>query len=458
MYHLYRTLQVTQKSIVGLGKLADIQLVRHGIPPKSTNIRVDCGLNPRDEMAQSMAMTLMSAYVRTPISAQIADSSNHLVNSMKSDLERISREAKKQSAQKRRKKDNITPVQSMPASSLAFVRNSESPGIPVEGQSITTPSRSVLAVDVSANVSNLCVVNDTTPTDANLISNTSVSALPNFQDGPNAAMLHNRNVTVAPESPIQPNAQVNPSISPTSMQQSSGIMDSSVATYVPQLTEHVNISPLEPDDSRISADGYSKRRSRWTIEEIVKFEKACEMYGYSKPKLISEYIGTRTNEQVRERIRWVRRKVGIDPEKDRSMYKRREREKDRRTTFVAGSGHPPDTCAATQEASGPGTGSENRTSTDMYPMPPRLMPDAAPMDTTATGDNAAMFALLREQSQQTIGRPDSASAFSEVDRAISHESASANPQRNRTQSLPPHLTTVLQVLASPVGNQSVGYI
>lgn len=59
-------LETVQANILHLGRLADVQTLRHGIPPESTDVRDDCGLCPRDELLQTFAQSLMAHYLRPP--------------------------------------------------------------------------------------------------------------------------------------------------------------------------------------------------------------------------------------------------------------------------------------------------------------------------------------------------------------------------------------------------------
>jgi len=51
-------LETAAASLKQLGRLADVQGVRHGVPPPSTDARADCGLAPREELLQTFAMAL----------------------------------------------------------------------------------------------------------------------------------------------------------------------------------------------------------------------------------------------------------------------------------------------------------------------------------------------------------------------------------------------------------------
>lgn len=59
-------LETAHSSLLHLGRLADVQTIRHGIPPVSTDSREDCGLSPRDELLQTFAQSLMAHYLRPP--------------------------------------------------------------------------------------------------------------------------------------------------------------------------------------------------------------------------------------------------------------------------------------------------------------------------------------------------------------------------------------------------------
>lgn len=60
-----------------------------------------------------------------------------------------------------------------------------------------------------------------------------------------------------------------------------------------------------------SGEGPRPSRSKWTEDEQRLFEEGIRIYGERSPKRISEYMrGSRTNEQVRERIKSFKRKSG----------------------------------------------------------------------------------------------------------------------------------------------------
>lgn len=45
------------------------------------------------------------------------------------------------------------------------------------------------------------------------------------------------------------------------------------------------------------------------MDEIALFEQGLERYGESRPSMIAKVVGSRDGEQVRERIRWMRKKM-----------------------------------------------------------------------------------------------------------------------------------------------------
>jgi hypothetical protein len=49
-------------------------------------------------------------------------------------------------------------------------------------------------------------------------------------------------------------------------------------------------------------------RSKWGVDEIALFEEGLRIYGEHAPSAISKFMGSRSGEQVRERIRSLRRK------------------------------------------------------------------------------------------------------------------------------------------------------
>lgn len=51
-----------------------------------------------------------------------------------------------------------------------------------------------------------------------------------------------------------------------------------------------------------------KARTKWSIDELDKFEEGVGLYGEHKPKLISQHMGTRNPEQVREHIKTLKRR------------------------------------------------------------------------------------------------------------------------------------------------------
>ena len=58
--------------------------------------------------------------------------------------------------------------------------------------------------------------------------------------------------------------------------------------------------------------GPAKSRSKWAPAEIALFEEGIRLHGEHNPKLISEHMrGCRSNEQVRERIKSIKRSLGL---------------------------------------------------------------------------------------------------------------------------------------------------
>jgi hypothetical protein len=54
----------------------------------------------------------------------------------------------------------------------------------------------------------------------------------------------------------------------------------------------------------------ARSRARWTPAEVADFERALALHGPHRPSLIAADMGgARTSEQVRERIKWSRKKL-----------------------------------------------------------------------------------------------------------------------------------------------------
>jgi len=59
-------LESVHGNMLHLGRLADVQTIRHGLPPESSDTRTDCGLSPRDELLQTFTQSLMAHYMKPP--------------------------------------------------------------------------------------------------------------------------------------------------------------------------------------------------------------------------------------------------------------------------------------------------------------------------------------------------------------------------------------------------------
>lgn len=220
-------LEAAHSSILHLGRLADIQTIRHGIPPPSTDECADCGLSPRDELLQTICMNLTAFHMLPP----------------------------KQDAAAR--KDTAPPATAS-ASSTAGKAAAVSSG------------------------------------HAGLGSQAAMPSMPKASAAPIAAAAEHV-VAAAPEAvPTAPAAAPGAALPAAATAQLA-------AETVPSST-----IPVSVEDTAVN-----RSRTRWSVEEVAMFEAAVKQYGLNKPSQIAAFMGTRSAEQVRERIKWWKRKVGI---------------------------------------------------------------------------------------------------------------------------------------------------
>lgn len=222
-------LEAAHSSILHLGRLADIQTIRHGIPPPSTDERTDCGLSPRDELLQTICMNLTAFHMLPP----------------------------KQEAAARKDNVPVVPATTSGAGGKATAVHAEQAGVVPQA---TVPSVPHIA-----------------PTAA------TAAAVPAVQ-APSAATG-----TVA--LPLQP-SEVAAALGPVAA--------------APVAAAASAAARLPVEDTALN-----RSRTRWSVEEVAMFEAAVKQYGLNKPSQIAAFMGTRSAEQVRERIKWWKRKVGI---------------------------------------------------------------------------------------------------------------------------------------------------
>lgn len=97
------------------------------------------------------------------------------------------------------------------------------------------------------------------------------------------------------------------------------VAKSDLATNEASIMEKVTMSLMDPLSSLVSVSvsslvepGQAKSRSKWSPAEITLFEEGIRLYGEHNPKQISEHMhGCRNNEQVRERIKSIKRSLGL---------------------------------------------------------------------------------------------------------------------------------------------------
>ena len=68
-------------------------------------------------------------------------------------------------------------------------------------------------------------------------------------------------------------------------------------------------APPPPPPQGAGAPTLAASRSKWSVDEIALFEQGLERYGEHAPTMIARLVGTRTGEQVRERIRTARKRA-----------------------------------------------------------------------------------------------------------------------------------------------------
>jgi len=91
---------------------------------------------------------------------------------------------------------------------------------------------------------------------------------------------------------------------------SSAGVESESEQDIPKRSNNITTSSSS-STSNTNGPRIAESRSKWTVQEIAKFEEGIVLYGESHPLSIANHMGTRTSEQVRERIKTIKRKLGL---------------------------------------------------------------------------------------------------------------------------------------------------
>lgn len=220
----YSFLERIHGNVIHMGKLADIQTLKHGIPPIETNLRKDnCGLSPRDELLQTVAMSLLSYHLQ--------------------------------------------PEANIPSSK--------------------TPASSS-TVNITENSTNATTVSLTSSSSTS--SSSSSTAVPTV-----TSTIGSNSMTTSSKTGVNSTGKSSKSLSSSSK---SKTPDSDTDQEMHQ-------------SSTLKTAKVSDARSKWSLQEISKFEEGIVLYGENRPLNIANHMGTRTSEQVRERIKTIKRKLGL---------------------------------------------------------------------------------------------------------------------------------------------------
>jgi hypothetical protein len=191
---LNRLLSKAATNILHLGRLADVQTLRHGLPPEATDaVSRDCGLSPRDELLQVFAYNVTAHYMKPPGGSVAATSIGA------------------------RTTTTTSTITSAAAPDIETIQHT----VPITSSSLST-SAAISASSVSAS---------------------------------------------------------------TAAAAAAGILPP---------------PPLAPTSSSLR---------RFTVEEDVSFKQGIVLYGLKKPAQIALHMGTRTAEQVREKLRGEKKKA-----------------------------------------------------------------------------------------------------------------------------------------------------
>ena len=85
-----------------------------------------------------------------------------------------------------------------------------------------------------------------------------------------------------------------------------GSADADAATSEPHASSSFAAPP--PTSSAPTNPLFADARTKWSAEEIVLFEQGLAQFGAHAPAKIAAHMGTRHREQVRERIKWAKKK------------------------------------------------------------------------------------------------------------------------------------------------------
>lgn len=312
-------LEKVHANVMHLGKLADIQTLKHGLPPSSTNTRNASGLSPGDELLQTFAMNLFSYHMVPP--------------------SQIGVEPQQPPAQA------ATPVDVDPAVKPTLPRRHpkkkcEIPGNQAGGSGAARTSDASGSVDGDADgdVEVALTVLGSAAADAAAADGDSTDAADGSAAGGAGPSNDSAAGTVAERS------------SAAAGDAGAGGSSGSVAGASAVRWHKPNV--------QVAGTKAVNARAKWSIEEVAKFEEGIALYGEnapaclhaievhgrigafrlaptnatdtivviivvaasrfvvgdageSKPMQIAQHIGTRTNEQVRERVKMVKRRMGL---------------------------------------------------------------------------------------------------------------------------------------------------
>jgi hypothetical protein len=257
-------LERSQQNLVHLGRMADIQSLRHGLPqshsPKgttsSTSKSPTTALEPRNELLHTFALAL-SAYHMTPPGT-------------------------------RPPSDYFLPPLAMPASTSSTLAAS-SQAYKSSGQLQTSPLTDVVKEETRSTSSKKSKFSHSEDN----VDEVDYSRFPK-------TIVKDR-IERLDSGSILPLSRTDGAIT-----ESIGLQeeDTEISEPLPSSTPSIM--------STLADAGPAKSRSKWAPAEIALFEEGIRLHGEHNPKLISEHMrGCRSNEQVRERIKSIKRSLGL---------------------------------------------------------------------------------------------------------------------------------------------------
>jgi hypothetical protein len=260
-------LERSQQNLVHLGRLADIQTLRHGLPTPIPTPSLHCGT---------------SSKVSREVSSSNLDPRNELLHTFALALTAY----------------HMAPPGTLPFSELFLPTASSSPIVPAPHSSrVYSGSGQSKSVQVSDEVQES-------------------SQGSSFKKSKKIQQTRDEDQFETLSNDVPPLKADEKGDDKQSLRL---VARSNRATNETSIMEEDTMSLMDPLSSLVSVSvpslvepGQAKSRSKWSPAEITLFEEGIRLYGEHNPKQISEHMrGCRNNEQVRERIKSIKRSLGL---------------------------------------------------------------------------------------------------------------------------------------------------